>query len=1040
MSQPFFKALPYLLTFSLLLGYKIACCQVRKPVISTDSLRRAGIQKSKEDELDPFQKLDAEIDSKAALEQTRQKMLLLKQQAIKSHDAIMLARSLYELMKINDLRTEDTSYFKNSAFMDTLLSDTRSSTTLKAIIYVMQAQRLNSFTYRYLKFNRAAYRSKNIRVDYASFSNEELDSIWTKDLDAALDSHPAISDAKKLLWLSSSPDVFLFDPLFGDIVLSEYVNLAAFQGYNRIDYGNKANLWPSLPSADFRKKLDSIAKNTKGLNTLTGYQRWLLFNGNNNTTSAFVESLSRKYIFSFTSSDSLSFQSYVRYLQTQTASPYAAVKAHSVYQLCLIWNEAGNHYFNNPFNYSFVTGDIFDKKNQYLPDSALRLFEENKALINSYPPFNEILSLMAEEIQARGLSISMDNKFLPNEDIPVKVLYKNADTLYYRVITINAGEQSGKPNVKVTREMMNRKPVASGLFALPLPPDHNKHAVYLKLAALPAGHYRLLFNYSELKANDSSLSNVPFQVTSISAINSDERIYVLDRKTGTPLPGATIEAFKKGVNVVAKVPASVRKKGYFTMPDDVADSVNITFKGDTLGYSFVIHDNAKSDDDDIYDKDLYDDLVDFYDDKLTMDIFTDRSIYRPGQTVHYKIILLTRNPKTGEPMLFNRQNLGGIFKNRMSAWLKKNHATITLSDPFNHDVDSARMVPNDFGSFAGSFILPKTAATGEWNIDGKPDRDNQNEGDFRVEEYKRPAIELSMEKQKKMLKPGEPFTIILKLRSFSGGELGNIPIAYTINRGGVLPSKTIKAGYNNYVQGKISDTIGYTNEKGELVIPVNDTLLAKYKWGDNDVDNYNYAIGASATDATGETTSINENLDISSRPIKISIPYDMIYDCRSLPALAVKTTADFEGPVGRMVAIKVYAVNDPEQTGLRFKNTDQWYYPETEWNKWFPALAVIQEVAPKRTLVLDTAINTALYEKLVLTKEKFSTGFYELVAETRGDDHIINGQSTYKFKVFDSQSGTIPGDDLDYMPTTTAKPGDVITWYNYNKTNAYTVY
>lgn len=362
MSQPLHKALPYLLALSLLFCYNIAHCQLRNPVISTDSLRKADLQKPKKDELDQFQKLDAEIDSKAALEQTRQKMLLLKQQAIKSHDDIMLARSLFELMKINDLRTEDTSYFKNSAFMDTLLIDPRSSSTLKAIIYVLQAQRLNSFTFRYLKFNRAAYRSKNIPVDYASFTNEELDSIWTKDLNAALAGHPAISDAKKLLWLSSSPDVFLFDPLFGDIVLSEYVNLAAFQGYNRINYGNKANLWPSLPSADFRKKLDSIAKNTKGLNTLTGYQRWLLFNKNNNTTPAFVESLARKYIFLFTSSDSLSYLSYVSYLQTQTASPYAAVKAHSVYQLCLIWNEAGNQYFNNPYGYAYVTGGIFDKK------------------------------------------------------------------------------------------------------------------------------------------------------------------------------------------------------------------------------------------------------------------------------------------------------------------------------------------------------------------------------------------------------------------------------------------------------------------------------------------------------------------------------------------------------------------------------------------------------------------------------------------------------------------------------------------------------
>jgi len=1039
MSKRSFKILRYLFALTFLFGYNIACCQVRNPGISADSLKKAGVQRSATVETDQFEKLEKAIGGKAALQQTQQQLLLLKQQAIKSHDDIMLARSLYELMKINDLRTEDSLYFKNSAFMDTLLNDQNSSPTLKAIIYVLHAQRVNNFDHRPLRFNHAAYRSKNIPVDYASLTTDQRDSIWIKDLRAALQYRLPAGDVKRLLWLSSNPDVFLFDPQFADIVLSEYINQAALKNYYNFNHGATANMWPSLPAAEFRKKLDSIAKNDKAISILAGYQHWLSFNKGNNAITAFIESLARKYVFSFTASDSLSYQAYIRYLQTQTTSPYPAVNAHSVYQLCLIWNEGGNKYFNSPFGYSYLNIGAFDKKYQYLPDSALHLFEKKQALMSSYPQFNDILTLMANQIQAPGLSISMDNKFIPNEDIPIKALYKNTDTLYYRIIRVNASEPSWHGDVTATPELMNRKPVGSGIFALPLPPDHNKHAVFLKLPALPAGHYRMLFNYSGFKADGRSIYNIPFQVTFIAAINSDERIYVLDRKTGTPLAGAGIQAFKKGINVTDKVPGKVNSQGYVILPANIADSVAIACKDDTLGYSFVVHDNDGNDDDNVYDKDLYDDLVDFYDDKLKMDIFTDRSIYRPGQTVHYKLILFTRNPQTGELMLFNRQNLGG---DRVNAWLKKNHAIITLSDPFNHNVDSARMVPNDFGSFAGSFTLPKTAATGEWDIDGKPDRDYQNEGRFRVEEYKRPTIELSMEKQKKMLRPGEPFTIKLKLRSFSGGDLGNIPIKYTISRSGVLPSsKKINTGYsNNYLQGKLSDTVGYTNEKGELSIPVTDTLLAKYKWGDADADNYRYSINATATDATGEASEIDESINVSSRPVKISIQLSKIYDRQSLPTLSVNTTADFEGVTGHKVAIKIYAVSDPKLTGINFKNTDQWYYPESEWNKWFPSLATNKPSAPKRTLVMDTIINTALYEKLVLPKEKLNTGFYELIADCRADDNALIGHLTYNFKLFDSAAGTAPGDDLDYMPANTAKPGEVITWYNFNEGNTYTIY
>jgi len=1039
MSKRYFNILRYLLALTFLFGYKIANSQARNAGISADSIKRIGVQKLKIVETDQFDELEKLISNKETLQQTQEKLLLLKQQAIKSHDDIMLARSLYELMKINDLRTEDSLYFKNSAFMDTLLNDKSSSTGLKAIIYVLHAQRINNFNHRLNKFNYAAYRSKNIPVDYAALTTEQRDSIWTKDLGDALAYHPSGNEVKKLLWLSSNTNVFLFDPQFADIVLSEYINQDAFRHYYDFNQGTKASAWPSLPSAEFRKKLDSIAKNDKPMSILAGFQRWLAFNKSNDTASAFIESLTRKYIFSFTSSDSLSYQSYISYLQTQTTSRYLPVKANSVYQLCLIWNEDGNKYFKNPFGYQYLIGGVFEKKYQYLPDSALRLFEKNKVLMSRYPQFSDILNLMDNQITQPGLSISMDNKFIPGENIPIKAFYKNTDTLYYRIIAINAGEGPGPGNVIATPQLMNRMPVESGFFALPLPPDHNKHAVFLKLPPLAAGHYRLLFNTSGLKGDGRSISNIAFQVTSIAAINSDERIYVLDRKTGTPLTGANIEGFNKGISVAGKVPSVVKKAGYFIMPDNIADSLSITYKGDTLGYSFVVHDNNRRDDDNVYDKDLYDNLDDFYADRLSMAVFTDRSIYRPGQTVHYKIILLTRNPQTGEPILFNRQNLGG---KRVNVWLKKNHAVLTLSDPFNHKVDSVRIAPNDFGSFAGSFTLPKTAATGKWNIDGEPNSDYQNDGSFRVEEYKRPSIELSMEKQKKMLRPGEPFAIKLKLRSFSGGNLGNIPIKYILNRSGVLPiPKTTNSGYNNnYLSVELSDTVGYTNEKGELNIPVNDTLLAKYKWGDSDADNYNYSVQASATDGTGETSAISESVNVSSRPVKISIQLSSIYDRQSLPKLNVNTTADFEGVVGHKVAIKIYAISDSKPKDIGFENTDQWYYPEADWDKWFPAMASDKPSAPKRILIMDTIVNTALYEKLVLSKEKLTTGFYELTADCRADDHTLIGHFTKNFKVFDSNSGTVPAADLDYMPVNTAKPGEVITWYNFNKTGAYAIY
>lgn len=1041
MGQRALTLIRFLLLSILLFGFNITFSQIRHTAISTDSIKSIGMHQMDTAELSQFGKMESAIYNRQNLKQLYLEVLLLKQQAITSHDDIKLARSLYELMQINDQRTEDSLYFRNSAFMDTILNDKNSSATLKAIMHVLRAERLNNFTHHWLKFNRAAYRSKDIPFDYGALTNEQLDSLWTNDLTAALTYHADGSDVQKLLWLSSNPGVFLFGPQFADIVLSEYINQASLKDqYNFTAMGT----WPSLPSDLFREKLDSVAHENKGTSVLKGYRNWLAFNKKDNARSAFIESLARKYIFSFTSEDTVSYRLYTAWLKLQTASPYPTVKAFAIYQLCLIWNTDGSKYAGNLSDVSFNEPGTYEKKYQYLPDSALKLYKENKYLLYAYTQLNSILMIMAEQIRAPSLSVSFDDKALPGHDIPIRAIYHNIDTLYYRVVRVNTDEPRERSEILATPQLIGRPAVASGVFALPLPPDHNKHAVYLKLAALPAGRYRLLFNYSGFKADSRAIYNIPFQVTNIAAINSDERIYVLDRKTGAPLQDASVRAFQKGVSVTHKVSAVVNKQGYILMPEDVADSISIICKGDTLGYSFTIHNyNSTSDDDNIYDKDEYDDLGDFYDDKLSMNIFTDRSIYRPGQTVHYKIILFTRDPQTGDRILFDQQNLkSGWFNKVVAGWLKSKQAFITLNDPFSHDIDSAKLIPNDFGSFAGSFVLPKTAATGEWSIDGPIDKDNRNEGDFRVEEYKRPTIELSMEKQQKMLRPGQPFTIKLKLRSFSGASLQNIPIKYTINRSGMLPSKSISIGYNNntYVNQKLSDTVGYTNEKGELSIPVNDTLLAKYKWGDDFSGNYNYAVEATATDATGETTEISENLAISSRPIRINIPVNQIYDRQSLPLLSVNTANNFEGVVGRKVAVKIYAVGDPVRNVNIYKSTDQWYYTEAEWNKWFPELAVNAAADEKHELIIDTVINTASYGKLVLPKNKLNTGFYELEADCRDADSILIGHTNYNFKVFDSGVGTTPGDVLDYMPVNSAKPDDVITWYNTNKTGTYAIY
>ncbi|MDB5851749.1 MAG: hypothetical protein JWP29_5501, partial [Rhodoferax sp.] len=337
--------------------------------------------------------------------------------------------------------------------------------------------------------------------------------------------------------------------------------------------------------------------------------------------------------------------------------------------------------------------------------------------------------------------------------------------------------------------------------------------------------------------------------------------------------------------------------------------------------------------------------------------------------------------------------------------------------------------------------IPKTAATGSWRIDGLPQTNYRNYGSFKVEEYKRPTIELSMEKQKKMLMPGEPFEIKIKLRSFSGADLGNIPINYVISRNGRIPSNNSRPNdySSDYIKIRLKQQTGYTDEKGELSIPVSDSVVAKAVLNDSLVWNYNYNLNATAVDATGESTELNETLNISSRPVKINIPVNKTYDRQVLPVLNVSTSADFEGVVGRKINIRLYKINNPKLNESNIKYVDQWYYNESDWNTWFPDKAVHARVKEEKTLVLDTVINTAAYEKFALRKEDIKAGFFQLLAECKDNGRII-GQASYTFDVFDSKTGDVPVDNIDYLPFNSAKANDALTWYSSGKNDSYTIY
>lgn len=225
-------------------------------------------------------------------------------------------------------------------------------------------------------------------------------------------------------------------------------------------------------------------------------------------------------------------------------------------------------------------------------------------------------------------------------------------------------------------------------------------------------------------------------------------------------------------------------------------------------------------------------------DRETAQIFLDRAIYRPGQTVYFKVI----NTK-----LFNE-------KESVAAGVSQK---ISLHDANGEEITYQNFTTNEFGSYYGNFILPNGKLNGNFSlrIEGNANAYKP----FQVEEYKRPKFEVTFEPVKDEYKYGQTIEVKGRAMMFSGVPLSNATVNYEIKK------KNIRWMYfwwyprgndnENSILGDVK-----TNDKGEFTIRID---LKKDETLDGiQVDNYE--INASVTDINGETQSETANVKVAS--------------------------------------------------------------------------------------------------------------------------------------------------------------------------------
>jgi hypothetical protein len=364
-------------------------------------------------------------------------------------------------------------------------------------------------------------------------------------------------------------------------------------------------------------------------------------------------------------------------------------------------------------------------------------------------------------------------------------------------------------------------------------------------------------------------------------------------------------------------------------------------------------------------------------------IFTDRKVYRPGQIVHFKALLMHQ---TGDKLaVVGRQALN-----------------MALHDVNGQVLSAQDLQTNDYGSVSGQFVLPKGGLTGNFTLQSPFGSTN-----IQVEAYKRPRFEVMVEPYKGLAVVGDSLSLTTKATTLTGLSLSEARVEWRVTqyshlwwRGGAR-SKMMASG------------TGLTNEKGAYVIE----FLALGDLTSGRFGAMNYSIEVDITDANGETQSGSTFVFLGKNAYQINTTTNAEVigsDVRSLSALVSLTNQSGEPVSGEVQYFLEQLKAETELAPQPF-----WGQPDTiMWRTSFPRPELIPEPEVERVLSSGQWIVSGEAKNQIVLRQALATGHYRIrttILDVTGDTLT----SIAPFKVVNpSQSAYTLGEGLSLVNLT----------------------
>ena len=371
--------------------------------------------------------------------------------------------------------------------------------------------------------------------------------------------------------------------------------------------------------------------------------------------------------------------------------------------------------------------------------------------------------------------------------------------------------------------------------------DYDVFEDSLTLAALPAGVYLLEFSSQPQTEVIRMLYFVSGVRVIMQALPNDQiRYVVVDATTGQPLPGASLRlSFRRQWD----------KQGTSkTLPCDTKGEVLYTVEGQqpTSAFAYTAADQYCPESSGYGRYSYYERTYN----QEHISLFTDRSIYRPGQTVHVAAIVWKELSATEQTAVSNKA-------------LK-----VELRDANYKVVSEQQLTTDRYGKCSAVFTLPKGLLNGRFSI-----RTQSASASFRVEEYKRPTFQVEFPDHQSAYQAGDVVHALARAMTYSGVPVQGAKVHYTVRRRVAFWwmnwSRYWQHGYagRGLAEDVVNEGDTQTEEDGTFIV---DMPMVLPDDANGQTMFYHFVVEADVTDQAGETHSGTLSLPLGTKPTALT--------------------------------------------------------------------------------------------------------------------------------------------------------------------------